>query len=154
MIGQGLGRRHHDAVAGMHPHRVDVLHVADGDAIVRPIPHHLVLDLLPTGHATFDQNLANHAQGQTAAHDLPQLGFIVDQAASGPAQGVGRAHHHRIAVVIGKGHGVLDGLHHPAIRHGFADLPQHILEQLPIFGLPDRLQGGAQQQHSILLQYP
>ena len=47
LVGERLAGRDYDAVAGMHAHRVDVLHIADGDAVVGGVSHHLVLDFLP-----------------------------------------------------------------------------------------------------------
>ena len=48
-VGQRLGRRHGDGVAGVHAHRVEVLDRADDDAVVGPVAHHLQLELLPPG---------------------------------------------------------------------------------------------------------
>jgi hypothetical protein len=42
----------------MDAHRVKVLHVADRDARVVAVAHHLVLDLLPAQERPFDQHLA------------------------------------------------------------------------------------------------
>ena len=39
--------RDDDGVAGVDAHRVEVLHVADGDAVVVGVAHHFVLDLFP-----------------------------------------------------------------------------------------------------------
>src|SRR5207237_10371209 len=46
-VAQGLGRGHDDRFARVDPHRVQVLHIADCDAIVRGVPHDLVFELLP-----------------------------------------------------------------------------------------------------------
>ena len=40
-----LGRRDDDGVAGVDPERVEVFHVANGDAVVVLIANNLVLDL-------------------------------------------------------------------------------------------------------------
>jgi hypothetical protein len=58
-VGEGLRRRHHDGVARVHPHGVEILHVADRDAGPRGVPHHLVLDLAPSGERPLHQNLAD-----------------------------------------------------------------------------------------------
>ena len=50
-VGQGLGGGHHDGVAGMDAHGVDVLHGADGDHVAGAVPHDLKLNLLPAGDA-------------------------------------------------------------------------------------------------------
>ena len=41
----------------MDSHRVEVLHVADGDAGVAEVAHDLVLDLLPAREVLLDQHL-------------------------------------------------------------------------------------------------
>ena len=57
-IAQCLRRCYNDTVSGMHADRVDVFHVADGDAVACTIPHHFVLDLFPSGDAAFYKNLS------------------------------------------------------------------------------------------------
>ena len=58
LVGKRLAGGHDDAVAGVDAHRVDVLHVADGDAVVGGVAHHLVLDLLPADKGAFEEHLA------------------------------------------------------------------------------------------------
>ena len=41
---------------------IEVLHVADSDAVVGRVPHHLVLDLLPAEQRLLDQHLRRHGQ--------------------------------------------------------------------------------------------
>jgi hypothetical protein len=58
-VGERLRGRDHDRVARVDAHRIEVLHVADGDARVRGVTHHLVLDLLPSPQRPFDQHLVD-----------------------------------------------------------------------------------------------
>ena len=44
-----------DALAGMDPHRVEILEVADGDGIAVAVPHHLVLELSPSLEVLLDE---------------------------------------------------------------------------------------------------
>ena len=46
-VREGLGGGDGDRVAGVHPHRVEVLDAADDDDVVRLVAHHLQLELLP-----------------------------------------------------------------------------------------------------------
>ncbi len=46
-VGQRLRRGDDDAFARMDPHGVEILHVADGDAVVILVADDLVLDLFP-----------------------------------------------------------------------------------------------------------
>ena len=57
-VGQGLGGGHGDRVAGVDPHRVEVLDGADDDAVVGLVPHDLELVLLPTRDRALDEDLA------------------------------------------------------------------------------------------------
>jgi len=57
MVGEGLRRSDHDTLAGMDAERVEVLHVADRDAVVETVAHHLVLYLLPALERLLDQYL-------------------------------------------------------------------------------------------------
>ena len=41
----------------MDAKRVKVLHVADGDAVIRRVPHHFVLNLLPAEKRLLDEQL-------------------------------------------------------------------------------------------------
>ena len=66
LVVERLARGHDDGLARVDAHRVEVLHVADGDAVVAPVAHHLVLDLLPAAQALLDQHLG-HAAGEGAA---------------------------------------------------------------------------------------
>ena len=63
-VGERLAWRHHDAVTGVDAHGVYVLHVANGDAVVGGVAHHLVLDLFPAHKRAFDEHLVDGTGGQ------------------------------------------------------------------------------------------
>jgi hypothetical protein len=44
-------------------HRVEVLHVADGDAVVARVAHDLVLDLLPAREVLLHEDLRVYSEG-------------------------------------------------------------------------------------------
>ena len=46
-----------DAFSGMDSQRIKVLHVADGDAIIRLVPDHFIFHFLPAGEILLHQNL-------------------------------------------------------------------------------------------------
>ena len=58
LVGQRLGRRDGDGVAGMDAHRVEVLDGADDDDVVRLVAHHLQFVLLPADERLLDEDLA------------------------------------------------------------------------------------------------
>ena len=79
----------------MHAHGVHVLDEADGDLLVLGVAHDLQLQLLPAEHRLLHQDLADEARGQPAADDGLEFLHVVDEAAAGPAHGVGRPDDHR-----------------------------------------------------------
>ncbi len=153
LVAQGLAGRHHYAVARVHPHRVDVLHVADGDAVVGAVAHHLVLELLPAEEAALDQHLVDGGGGDAPGDDLLELLPGVRDAAAGTAQRVGGADHERQAQPVGHAVGLLDAGDDFALRHRFADLVQELLEQVTVLGLPYRLDGRAEQAYAVLVEH-
>jgi len=82
---QRLRRGDHDRFTGVNPHRVEVLHVADGDAVVPPVAHDLVLDLLPASQVLLDQDLGD-AAGEGPTDRRVEVGLAVDQAAALPTE--------------------------------------------------------------------
>ena len=85
LIAQGLGRSHNDTVAGVHADGVDVLHVADGDAVAGAVAHYLVLNFLPAGDAALYEHLSHSGKTQTVLKDLLEFHLIVCDAAAAAA---------------------------------------------------------------------
>src|SRR5579875_1954958 len=86
-VRQRLLGGHAHAVAGVHPHRVDVLDRADDHLVVGPVAHHLQLELAPAQHRLLDQHLADRGGAQPPPHHARQLPLVADHPAAGPAQG-------------------------------------------------------------------
>ena len=61
LVAQRLRGREDDGVAGVDAHRIQVFHVADGDAVVGAVAHYLVLDLFPTDQRALDEHLVDGA---------------------------------------------------------------------------------------------
>ena len=152
LVAQGLAGGHHDAVAGMDAHGVHVLHVADGDAIVGAVPHHLVLDLFPADQRAFQQDLGDGAGRQSRADEALELFFGVGDAAAAAAQGVCGPDHQRQAHALGGGPGLFHGVDAFVLGLGLVYLVEKGAEEITVFGAPDGLQRGAQQSDVVLLQ--
>ncbi len=152
LVGEGLAGRDHDAVAGVDAHGVEVLHVADGDAVVGAVAHHLVLDFLPAQQAALQQHLVDGAGGQPAGHDALHVVLGVGDAAAGAAQGVGGAHHQGQAQPAGHLSRLVHGGDGGALRHRLADVGQHALEELAVLGLADGVQRRAQEAHAVAVE--
>ena len=77
VIREGLRGSHHDALAGVYAQRVEVLHVADGDAVVEAVAHHLVLHLFPAFERLLHQHLRREREGLLGeSHKL--LGVVAE----------------------------------------------------------------------------
>ncbi len=120
-VGQRLDRRDHDRVAGVHAHRIQVLHAADGDRRVDGVAQHLELDLVPAQQRTLDQHLVDGAGLQAVRDAFARLDLVEGKAASPAAEGEGRPNHHRRVEVPHEREPVVHGLHHRAFRHRLAD---------------------------------
>ncbi len=113
-IGEGLGGRHRDGVAGVHPHRVEVLDRADDHAVVRPVAHDLHLELLPAEQALLDEDLRDGREIQSPRHDGFKFFPVVGDAPPAAAQGVGRPDDEGKGTDLPRNHaGILHGVHHP-----------------------------------------
>ena len=136
----------------MNPHRVQVFHIADGDAVVGAVADYFVLDFFPADEGTFQQYLGYGAGGKAGLGDGFELGVGVGDAAAAAAEGVGGADDqgqaHTGGDLAGFGHGV-DG---DVVRFGFADFVEESAEKIAIFGAADGLQGGSQQSDVVAFQ--
>ncbi|OPY11760.1 MAG: hypothetical protein A4E69_02647 [Syntrophus sp. PtaB.Bin138] len=86
-VGQGLGRRHRDGFARVHPHGIEILDGADDDDIVRPVPHDLEFIFLPAQRRLLQHDFMDHAGLEARPGMLHQLLPIVGHTASRAAQG-------------------------------------------------------------------
>ncbi len=136
-VGQGLGRGDDDALARMDPHRVEVLHVADRDAVVGPVPDDLILDLFPALEVLLDEDLAGG--DECLGQGLAELPGIVGDAASFASQGVGDTGHHGVADRLRGPQSLFDAAYRNAARRLEPDLRQGTVEELPVLRFFDRL---------------
>ena len=123
----------------MDPHRVQVLHVADCDAVVRGVPHDLVFELLPAEDGLLHEDLLDPGVGDAEAHDpLELLGGVGDAAPASPER-VGGPDDHRVARLLdedGRGRIVGD---RAAPRDRLPDRSHEVGEALPVLPRGDRL---------------
>ena len=80
----------------MDAHRVQVLHVADGDGGIVLIPHHFIFDFLEAFDAFFNQHFPDGRKFQGMFHQRHEICFVVSKATAGAAQGEGRAQDDRV----------------------------------------------------------
>ena len=153
-VGEGLAGGDYDAVAGMDAHRVEVFHIADGDAVVGAVAHYLILDFLPAHQRAFQQDLGNGAGGQAGFGDGLEFFRGVGDAAAAAAQGVGRADDQRQAQPAGRLPRLFQRVDGDILRFRLADFVQEVAEEFPVFRTADGFQRRPQQPHGVAFQHP
>ena len=134
LVGQGQRRRDGDAVAGMHPHGIDVLDGADDDAVVGAIAHDLHLELLPAEHRFLDQDRADGRGAQAPLDDILELGAVIGDAAAGAAEGEGGPDHGGQARQLQRGDRLVIARDQAALRALEPDAGHGLAEELAILG--------------------
>src|SRR5438552_10533952 len=137
----------------MHAHRIDVLHVAYGDARVRAVAHDLVFDLLPSKERSLDKHLHDWRGRHPTRHASRQLRGIVRDATPGAAESEGRTDDERVSNARCECERLLDRVGGDRFRDGLADREEKLFERLAVFGLLDRGEGRAEKSHSKALEY-
>ena len=154
LVREGLGRRHGDGVASVHPHGVQILDGADDDAVVGAVPHHLHLVLLPAQGRLLDQQLVGRGQVQTASADGLELLLVVGDAAATAAHGEGGADDGGEADRGLDLDGLLQAVGDGGTRHVQADAPHGLAEEVPVLGLVDGLAASADELDAVFGQDP
>ena len=89
VVGQCLRGSDDDALPGVDAEGVEVLHIADRDAVVVAVTDDLVLNLLPALEALLDEHLRGEGEGLAA--ELIQLLLVVAEATAEPPESIGGA---------------------------------------------------------------
>src|SRR5690606_31445984 len=146
LVGQRLGWRDSDGIAGVHPHGVEVFDGAHDDAVVGLVAHDFHLEFFPAQQRFFDEQFAGGRGFQAAPADGFEFFGVVGDAAARTAHGEAGADDG------GKARGARFGgdaaLHFPGLVHAVgnarlgrfeADVGHGLLELLAVFGLFDGL---------------
>ena len=135
LVGEGLGRGHGDAVAGVDAHRVEVFDGADHDKVVGAVAHHLQLVLLPADERFFHQHRVHRTLAQTPQHLFFKFVRREDCPRAAAAEGEAGADEERVAPdLLGDAVGVFERAGQPTLRRLQADLVHGLLEELTVFG--------------------
>ena len=154
LVGEGQRRRHGDAVAGVHAHRVDVLDRAHHDEVVGGVAHHLELELLPADDRFLDEDLVHRTQLDAPRHDVTELLDVVGDASADPAQGERRPHDRGKAEAVHHAHRLVERLGVGAGRYVDADGLHRLAELQAVFGHHDGVDRGPDQRYPELLEHP
>ncbi len=149
-VGEGLGGGDDDRVTGVDTQGVEVLHVADGDAVVEAVAHDLVLDLLPAAEVLVDEDLLGAAEGLSG--EVDQRLVVGGEAAAEATEGEGGTDEHGIADAVGDVEGLLDAEGGGGGGELLVDLQELLLEELAVLSVDDGLDGGAEDLDVVLLE--
>ena len=127
----------------MNADGIDIFHVADRDAVSGRVPDDLVLDFLPTGDTALHKDFVHSRKPEAVLENLPELVFIVGNAAAGAAQGIGGTENHRVANLVRKLYAGFHVVNDFRRSDGFSDYLHRILEGLAVLRLLDGLGGRA-----------
>ena len=141
-VGEGLRWGHNNALASVDAQWVEVLHVADRDAVVVGIANNLVLNLFPSLEALLYQNLVRVGEGVLGS--LDKLLAVGAEARTHAAQGVGCANYDGEANLLRCLQCLLYGVHGNGVRGLHIDALEHVGKDLSVLGVYDGLYGGAQ----------
>ena len=151
-IGQSLGWSHDYALSGVDAEGVEIFHIADSDAVVIAVAHHLVFDFLPAFQGFFNQHLRRKVEG--FGHCLLQLVFIFAETGAQTSECIGGTHNYREAHHSGCLHRLLGC----GSRVGFdgldPDFVQFLHEKFPVLSLDYGLYRSAEHLHSVFFQNP
>ena len=135
----------------MDTQRVEVLHIADRDAVVEAVPDHLVFNLLPTLERALNEHLIREGEGLGA--DFQELLLIVHEAGTQASEGVSGAHDERIAELCGGAAGFLYAGSGMALYGLYVDFVKLAHKQVAVFRVHNRLDRGAEHLNSAVLEH-
>ena len=136
----------------MDTQRVKVLHIADGDAVIKPVAHHLIFHLFPSTQRLLNQNLRGEAEG--FLHQEVELPLIVAESTAQSAKSVCGTHNDGISQCRSGTAGILGILHSLTLNRLYVDFIEPLHEEFAVFGINNRLYRGAEYLHIILCQHP
>ena len=150
LLRETLARRQDYALAGMDAQRVEILHVADGNAAVGSIAHDFELYLLPSLERLLDEHL--RGEGKSLGTELLELGVVVDEAGAEAAEGIGGAKNERIAEVARGGPGLFEAFGRVRLDGEYVYFVEALDEQFAVFRVHDGLYRRAQHLDAVLLK--
>ena len=121
-VPQCLGGSYYDAVSGVNPNRINILHITYCDAVSGTVTHYFIFNFFPTGDAPLYKHLADAGETKTIFQNFYQFFFIAGNPAAASSQGIGRTKHYRVAYGIGKRHAVRYIFYHKRGRHRLSNL--------------------------------
>ena len=150
LVRESLRRRDDDALARVDAQRVEILHIADSDAVIVAVAHHFVLDFLPAAKRLLDEQLRR--ERQCLGRYSVQFLLIVAEAASKSSERVRGAENDGVAYLSRSSPRLLYGLHGVRAYGLHFDLVEPPDEKLAVLGVHNGLHGRAKYLDVILFQ--
>src|SRR5215471_5197708 len=149
-VRESLTRCHDNAFARVDTKRVNVLHVAYGNAIVRFIAHDLVFDFLPTIEVFFHEDLWRIGQGPL--DPFLQRMFVLAHARAQSSQRKCNSYHYWITDFGCCFFGLLERGRRLGTRRINADLAEPPHKQSPVLRITNRLNRRTEDTQTVSLQ--
>ncbi|ROV99906.1 hypothetical protein VMCG_06224 [Cytospora schulzeri] len=150
LVTQSLTGRNDNGVSSVDSERVEVLHVADSNAVVVGVPDNLVLDLLPALERLLDQNL--RGQRQRASGHVSELLLVVCETRSKTSQGVSGTDNDGVTDALCGIQGLLNSVDSNRLRNGDVDLVQGPGEEVTILTELQCSDTGSQNLDAVFLE--
>lgn len=150
LVAQGLGRRNDNGVTSVNAKGIEVLHVADGDAVVGGVADNLILDFLPSLQGLLDQDL--RGQSERPSRHVAELLLIMRESRSKTTQSVGSADDDGVSNNLGGFQCLLDGSDSNRLGDGDVNLPESLSEELSVLTGLEGLDWRSQDLDSVLLE--
>ena len=139
---------------GVDPHRVQVFHVADGDAGTGPVLHHFVLYFFPPHERPLEKHLVDRTRVEAVSNDAFQFRVGRCHAAARAAQRVGRSYDQRQWDIHCKLECLIERRDDRAVNDRLSNAIQEISKQRAVFCLLDGGKRRAQQANAVSFEDP
>ena len=151
-VPKSLRRSNYNRVACVNAYWVNVLHVADCDAVSCAVAHYFILNLFPACNAALYKDLAYTGKTKTIFENLSQFVFVVGNTAAAAAKSVGRTENNRISDSLCKCNTVFHCCYYFGGCNRLTDLLHSILKFLTVLCLFDRFCSSTDQTYIMLLE--
>ena len=150
-IRQRLAWCNDDTLAGVNSHRIEVLHVANRDAIIDTVTDDFVFNFLPPTEVLLDEDLRRVRQ--SAACTLVYFGMARAQSRAQAAQRICRTKHDGVSDCARDFDSLFSGNGGCTPRNIHADTVEALYEQIAILGITNGLNGSSEHRDTELLQH-
>ena len=150
-VGECLRRGYDDTLAGMDAEWVKIFHVADGDAIVVLVAHHLVFYFFPSFKAFFHEHLRGEGEGFFC--EFVEFLFVVAESRTESSESISGTKYDWIAKRGSGSPCLLDGFAGFAFYSLYVNLVEFFNEEFTIFGIHDGLDGSTEHFYPVFLKH-